>query len=195
MLPFSKLISEIRAIELKILVLQNEKSRQELELTQLIINKLDPVNFVQVFAKPPVVEPKRHHSEETRKRMSASHVASWQRKRAGYRKTDLTALVACLLMLFTFTVSALELAWHPSISTNVTGYKIYYGGMSGVYTNTIDVGDVTTCAVTNLDTNVRHYFVATAYGINDGTNVESIYSNEAVWPQVTSSGGGAWWFN
>jgi hypothetical protein len=42
---------------------------------------------------------------------------------------------------------AVTLGWTPSISTNVAGYKVYYGGASGVYTNSQAVGLVTQATI------------------------------------------------
>ena len=68
-----------------------------------------------------------------------------------------------------------RLAWTASISTNVVGYKIYYGPASGVYTNTVAVGNTTNAAVTGLVEGVTYYFAATAF---DDSGVESQFSNE-----------------
>jgi hypothetical protein len=67
------------------------------------------------------------------------------------------------------------LAWTPSISTNVAGYKIYYGTASGVYSNTISLGNVTSCIVSNQAWGVMYYYAATAV---DVMGVESQFSNE-----------------
>ena len=90
------------------------------------------------------------------------------------------------LLCLSASAQTVKLAWNPSISTNVTGYKIYYGGASGVYTNTIDFGDVTNCVISNLVSRTTYYFAATAH---DSDGNESIFSNEAEWPVITSSGG------
>lgn len=66
------------------------------------------------------------------------------------------------------------LAWNPSISTNVVGYKIYYGLASGVYNNTISVGNSTNVTITGLIAGTTYYFAATAV---DALGVESPFSN------------------
>jgi len=55
------------------------------------------------------------------------------------------------------------LAWNPSLSTNVAGYKIYYGGASEVYTNIINVGNVTNATIFGLTAGATYYFALTAY--------------------------------
>ena len=49
---------------------------------------------------------------------------------------------------------------------------------SGVYTNTVSVGEVTSAAVSNLISGVTYYFAATAY---DTVVLESDFSNEVAY--------------
>jgi DNA-binding CsgD family transcriptional regulator len=88
-------------------------------------------------------------------------------------------LVSLCCMLMVFSVEALQnvtLSWGPSLSTNVTGYKVYWGSESGFYTNQLDAGNVLTATVSNLVEGVTYYFVATAY---NNAGMESDFSNEA----------------
>ena len=57
---------------------------------------------------------------------------------------------------------SVPLKWQPSVSTNVTGYRVYYGPASGNYTNSILVGNVTTNTVTGLASGATYYFAVTA---------------------------------
>jgi Fibronectin type III domain len=70
------------------------------------------------------------------------------------------------------------LVWNPSVDTNVVGYNIYYGTVSGEYTNELVLGDVNTATLTGLTAGTTYYFVATATGA-DG--VESPFSNETTY--------------
>ncbi|MCO5052448.1 MAG: Ig-like domain-containing protein [Verrucomicrobiae bacterium] len=67
------------------------------------------------------------------------------------------------------------LAWDASPDATVVGYRVYYGSVSGNYTNFIQVGNVTTAIVPNLRAGNRYYFAATA---NDSDDLESPFSNE-----------------
>ncbi|MEW6052162.1 MAG: DUF1566 domain-containing protein [Nitrospirota bacterium] len=74
------------------------------------------------------------------------------------------------------------LIWNPPIAnedgtplTGLAGYKVYYGTVSRNYTQSIDVGNVTTYTVPNLSDGVTYYFAATAYNT---AQKESQYSNE-----------------
>lgn len=99
-------------------------------------------------------------------------------------------LLFTLLFVLAFSVSTVfaasnvTLEWAASITTDVTGYKVYYKvGISGEpYDGTgavegdspIDVGNVTAYTLHNLVDGVT-YFVVTAYDVKDN---ESDYSNE-----------------
>lgn len=71
--------------------------------------------------------------------------------------------------------------WDPSPSPEVVGYRVYYGGASGGYTNSVSVGNVTSTAITGLSPGVPYYFAGTAV---TAEGLESGFSNE-----VSYSGG------
>ena len=88
--------------------------------------------------------------------------------------------LACGMLLLVATLSAsaqssVTLAWDPSPSTDIKGYKIYYGGAAGAYTNVVTVGNTTNATVAGLKSGVVFYFAATAF---DNVGVESAMSNE-----------------
>jgi uncharacterized protein YfaP (DUF2135 family) len=66
-----------------------------------------------------------------------------------------------------------------SPATDLAGYKIYYGTVSGKYTGCIDVGNATSIPVTTLSSSVPvpglYYIALIAY---DSAGNESVYSNE-----------------
>ncbi|MGJ0483856.1 MAG: LamG-like jellyroll fold domain-containing protein [Methylomicrobium sp.] len=85
-----------------------------------------------------------------------------------------------ILALFLFSghllAGTVNLAWDPSTSSNVGGYKVSYGTSSGNYTSTIDAGNTTSYAVSGLQEGSLFYFAVKAY---DSTmTTESAYSNE-----------------
>ena len=108
-------------------------------------------------------------------------------------------LVLILVSVSTPEVYAanIKLAWDPSPEPLVTGYRLYYGRSSGVYTFVVDAGNRTDYTVTGLDAGLTYYFTATAY---TGAGDESSFSNETSYtipgtsPSTTaasaSSGGG-----
>lgn len=73
-----------------------------------------------------------------------------------------------LLIAFGFALSQaahagnVSLAWDPSESTNIAGYKVYYGQAAGVYGSPITIGNQTTYTVTGL-TPGTYYLTVTAF--------------------------------
>lgn len=66
------------------------------------------------------------------------------------------------------------LSWSPVADPTLSGYKIYVGTASGLYTNTITVGNLTSYTVGSLAMGTTYYFAVTAYN----SAGESTPSNE-----------------
>jgi hypothetical protein len=73
------------------------------------------------------------------------------------------------------TTASVTLAWDPSPSSGIAGYRLHYGTSSGTHPNIINVGNVTTATVSRLTAGQKYYFVATAY---NAVGLESPPSNE-----------------
>jgi hypothetical protein len=89
----------------------------------------------------------------------------------------LFSFIAVLLLFCSIPqarAAEVPLAWDPSPSTNISGYKVYVGSASGEYDATITLGNQTAYTVTRLGTGTW-YFAVTAFD-NDGN--ESDFSNE-----------------
>jgi Fibronectin type III domain len=69
----------------------------------------------------------------------------------------------------------ITLAWNPSASSNIVGYDVYYGGLNGIYTNEIPVGNVTNVAVAGLLGGTTYYFVVTAV---NNSGIQSSFSSQ-----------------
>ena len=80
----------------------------------------------------------------------------------------------------------LDLAWDPSPSPDVGGYRIYYGKNAGNYPDSVDAGNRTSFTVPNLTDGDTYYLVATTY--NTGGTAESAFSNQLI---ATVPGAGA----
>ena len=78
-----------------------------------------------------------------------------------------------------------SLAWSRSASSNVNGYRLYYGTSSGTYSDSIDVGDQSAFTANGLQPGQTYYFGVKAYASADGSQ-ESGFSNEVT---VTMEGG------
>lgn len=105
------------------------------------------------------------------------------------KKLWTTALILTLTVFATVAVYAasVTLAWNPSPDASVTGYRIYWGPSSGVYTNSVAVGNVSLTTLSGLRTNTFYVFAATAY---DASGVESDFSNEVGYTTPNTGGGG-----
>jgi hypothetical protein len=79
--------------------------------------------------------------------------------------------------------SGVTLAWDPA--TDVAGYRLYCGTASGVYTQTLEVGNTTQTLVSNLVDGQTYFFAVTAY--NSG-GLESSPSNEVSYQLPPSIG-------
>lgn len=87
---------------------------------------------------------------------------------------NLILLMALMFFVPSAQAADITLAWDPSSSEDVEGYKLYYGNESGSYGQPVDVGNVLTYTITGLAPGNTWYFAATAYR---GEN-ESGFSNE-----------------
>lgn len=67
-----------------------------------------------------------------------------------------------------------SIAWDASASDGITGYKLYWGTLPGVYSNTIDCGNVLERDAITFADNTWIFVAATAYSATD----ESAYSTE-----------------
>jgi hypothetical protein len=80
-------------------------------------------------------------------------------------------------------IASVGLEWVPSISTNVTNYKIYWGTASGSYSNQMQFGNVTNAVVFPTTPGTINYFAAKAV---DALGNESIFSNETSYSVPTN---------
>src|SRR3990167_1890015 len=90
------------------------------------------------------------------------------------KKLIFTRLIFTILSLTLFSgplyAGTATLSWDPPTTnvdgsplTGLSGYKVYYGTVSGNYTQTINVGNVTTYIAANLTDGLTYYFAVTAY--------------------------------
>jgi hypothetical protein len=93
-------------------------------------------------------------------------------------------LTLVIFIFFSFApgvrAASITFVWDPPTGgTTPTGYKLYYGKASKNYTTNIDVGNVTTYTIANLDISSggTWFFAVTDY-IGTTTKTESGYSNE-----------------
>ena len=87
-------------------------------------------------------------------------------------------VVMILMVVGRLAAADVWLAWNPSVSTNVVGYKIYLGAASRAYTNAIDAGNETNAMISGLIPGATYYFAATGYCLQ---GIESSFSSEIVY--------------
>jgi List-Bact-rpt repeat protein/Big-like domain-containing protein len=108
--------------------------------------------------------------------------------RDGLRRTVLTLLLfvsAAIVQNSTFAVQNVTLSWTRSADPTATGYKVYYGVNSRIYTNLVSVGNVTNATVPRLVEGATYYFAATAYNT---LGFESVYSGEITYTVPVAAG-------
>ena len=98
-------------------------------------------------------------------------------------------LVFCMILALTLSMlkdseaaENINISWNSPVMnmddsplTDLSGYKIYYGIESNVYTHSINVGNVTTYRANKFFAGNTYYFTVKAY---DHIGNESPYSNE-----------------
>src|SRR5262249_29262359 len=85
---------------------------------------------------------------------------------AWFRGT-LVSLAVCIGLCRSAEAGSVTLAWDPVAAPSLQGYILYYattsGAVSGVYTNSVDVGNVTQWTIPGLTDGVRYFFNVRAY--------------------------------
>ena len=78
------------------------------------------------------------------------------------------AVLACSTPL-----AAQTLAWNANTESNIAGYRIQYGTVSGSPSTTIDAGNVTSRTMTGLTAGTTYYFRVIAYNTSGQTSAPS----------------------
>ncbi len=92
-------------------------------------------------------------------------------------------LLAAIVLIIAFLgcralADNVQLTWDMSSDPSVVGYEIYYGTTSGVYTNEVVLGNVSSATITNLTPGLTYYFNATDRDVNGN---ESAFSGETAY--------------
>jgi len=93
------------------------------------------------------------------------------------RKSFLALIILAMIVLFPMSgiAASIRVSWNPNTDLDLAGYKLYYGTGARNYTSSVNVGNVTTYQITNLDTGRTYYVAVKAY---DNAGNESVYSDE-----------------
>lgn len=107
-----------------------------------------------------------------------------------------TLLVVCALLVFLASsalAKTVTLSWDASPSQDVVGYEVHYSiSEAQPFTTTLDVGDVLTTEILDLEDGVGYYFSVSAYSAAGFTSVYSnvVYSPGFLVPEAPTSLGG-----
>jgi hypothetical protein len=82
-----------------------------------------------------------------------------------------------LMMTFPATLGAasVTLAWNPTTSPAVAGYRVYQGVQPGNYSNVYEVGTAVSATIPALVPGTTYYFAVTSY---TAMELESVFSGE-----------------
>jgi hypothetical protein len=94
-------------------------------------------------------------------------------------------LIILVCSAFEVEAAVVTLAWDLSSSPNIAGYRLHSGTTSGVYSQTIELGNATSTLVSNLVTGKTYFFVVTDYNT---MGVESAPSNEVSYLAPSTTG-------
>lgn len=83
--------------------------------------------------------------------------------------------IALSLLIPNANAAQATLSWVANTDPAVVGYKLYYSNESGIYSQSVDVGNATSYTVNNLSDGKTYFFSAVAY---DAWGHQSDYSNE-----------------
>ena len=97
--------------------------------------------------------------------------------RARWRIRTLGSLIGIWLLLGlpAAATGSVSLSWDQNTEPDMAGYKVHIGNSSQTYSQTIDVGHVTTYTTSALSEGETYFFAVTAYDIFAN---ESLLSNE-----------------
>jgi len=85
-------------------------------------------------------------------------------------------IMFAVLVGFNFaTAATATLGWNANSPANTAGYNVYYGTTSGDYTAKLNVGNVTSATISNLNAGATYYFSVTTVNTNGN---ESAFSAE-----------------
>ena len=120
--------------------------------------------------------------------LSRNIEASFSRRIRGPIILFLLLFLAIPALLFTAVnadAQQVTLAWNACTGSNVAGYNVYYGTVSGTYAYYQNAGNTTSYTVTGLSPGATYYFAVTAY---DSSGDQSADSNQVSYTVPSGSG-------
>ena len=79
------------------------------------------------------------------------------------RRAVTTLLLSLVVGARVAGAGTISIAWDPNVEVDVQGYRVYIGTQSGVYSQSVDVGNTTTFTFNNAADGQRYCFAVAAY--------------------------------
>ena len=105
------------------------------------------------------------------------------------RVRNIVYILAMSAFLITFSAvvyaSQITVGWDNNSEPDITGYKLHYGTSTRNYDYNVDVGNYTSCTISDLQEGTTYYFAATAYNsqLNESGFSEEIAYSVPITPQ------------
>ncbi len=94
-------------------------------------------------------------------------------------RLNLSSILLVFILSFMTSPDTVTVSWSANTESDLAGYRIYYGAFSGKYDNEIDVGNVTSFVIRDIEDGTTYFFALTAY---DDSSNESGFSDEVMSP-------------
>jgi hypothetical protein len=135
----------------------------------------------RLFYRCDVLQNKPHW---VRKMFRCNHFHSGLLGKSGF---FVLSLVFSFILSWNSSASAAipYLTWSPVLSSQLAGYKVYYGTASQKYSSAVNVGKQTRHALSALPTGITYYLAVTAY---NHAGYESNFSAERIWINEDADG-------
>src|SRR5437899_1524200 len=123
--------------------------------------------------------------------MSNLSCSTLSASRPAWRHTGVSLILVPLFLLTMVPVlhaATVTATWNDNPESDIAGYRLKYGTQTGVYTTTLDVGNVTSTVVT-VSPGQTYFFVVQAYdtsGLSSSNSTEVSIFVPAPAPTLTS---------
>jgi hypothetical protein len=100
------------------------------------------------------------------------------------KKTHIFIIILSLFLTTLTHATTATFTWDANTESNLKGYKLHHGTISGEYTTAVDVGNVT--KITQEIPEGYNFYALTAY--TEDPDLESLFSTEIVFPVIIPEG-------
>jgi hypothetical protein len=97
-----------------------------------------------------------------------------QHRQTFIRRVVTTLLLAVTLGARVVSAGSISIQWDPNTEADVQGYRVYIGTKSGVYAESVDVGNTTTFIYNNAVSGQLYCFAVAAYTAGPRVGAQSV---------------------